>query len=285
VYFADNRYLQNVKATLSRAPDGWKFMDIGGQVPPSLVQPSRAEKNDLQEGKTLDPRTVHVLFDPSAQRPEALWVQTNDLGAVLRAMNLHDGMVGGQTQITGHTLHAGAGAPLGGHLEVKDFTLQQAPLLARILAAASLPGILKLLNNDGLAFSKLSGDFDLDEGIITTKQLRVHGGALGLTAKGTVDVKTSSLNLKGTVIPFYGLNTLLSRIPVVGSILSGGKGEGLIAVTYRLTGKFADPQVTVNPASVLTPGFLRGIFDLFENSNDVDIEQQLPPASPPGPNP
>jgi hypothetical protein len=63
-------------------------------------------------------------------------------------------------------------------------------------------------------------------------------------------------------------------------MLSGGKGEGLIAVTYRLTGKLADPQVAVNPASVLTPGFLRGIFDLFESSNDVDIEQQLSPPSP-----
>jgi uncharacterized protein YhdP len=250
-----------------------------------MVQPSRAEKSDLQEGKTLSPRTVHMLFNPSEQRPEALWVQTNDLGAVLRAMNLHDGLIGGQTQIAGQTLLAGASGPLRGHLEVKDFTLQQAPILARVLAAASLPGILKLLNNDGLAFSKLSGDFELGEGIITMKQLRAHGGALGLTVKGTVDVKTSSLNLKGTVIPFYGLNTLLSHIPVVGSLLSGGKGEGLISVTYRLTGKLADPQVAVNPASVLTPGFLRGIFDLFESNNDVDIEQQLSPSSPEGPQP
>ena len=275
----------SVVSTLTRAPGGWQFIDIGGQVPPLLVQPSRAEKSDLQEGKTLDPRTVHVLFNPSAQRPEALWVQTNDLGAILRAMNLHDGMIGGQVQIDGHTLHAGAGGPLRGRLEVKDFTMLQAPILARVLAAASLPGILKLLNNDGLAFAKLSGDFELAEGIITTKQLRTHGGALGLTAKGTVDVKTSSLNLKGTVIPFYGLNTLLSRIPVVGSILSGGKGEGLIAVTYRLTGTFADPQVAVNPASALTPGFLRGIFDLFESNNDVDIEQQLSPPSHQGSDP
>jgi hypothetical protein len=250
-----------------------------------LVQPSRAEKSDLQEGKTLSPRTIHLLFNPSEQRPEALWVQMNDLGAVLRAMNLHDGLVGGQTQIAGPPSPAGAAGPLRGHLEVKDFTLQQAPILARILAAASLPGILKLLNNDGLAFSKLSGDFELGEGIITMKQLRMHGGALGLTVKGTVDVKTSSLNLKGTVIPFYGLNTLLSHIPVVGSILSGGKGEGLISVAYRLTGTLADPQVAVNPASVLTPGFLRGIFDLFESNNEVDIEQQLPSSSPEGSTP
>jgi hypothetical protein len=37
--------------------------------------------------------------------------------------------------------------------------------------------------------------------------------------------------------------------------------------------------VTVNPASVLTPGFLRGIFDRFEGNNDVDIDPQFPPPS------
>ena len=165
VYFTESRYLQNVKATLVRAPSGWTFIDIGGQVPASLVQPSRGEKSDLQEGKTLLPRTVQVLFNPSEQRPEALWVQTNDLGAVLRAMNLHDGMIGGQVQIDGHTQSASLGSPLRGRLEVKDFTMQQAPRLARILSAASLPGILNLLNHDGLAFSKLSGDFELADGM------------------------------------------------------------------------------------------------------------------------
>jgi hypothetical protein len=68
-------------------------------------------------------------------------------------------------------------------------------------------------------------------------------------------------------------------------MLLGGKGEGLISVAYRLPGQLADPQVAVNPASVLTPGFLRGLFDLFESNNEVDIEQQLVPSSPEGPTP
>jgi hypothetical protein len=187
--------------------------------------------------------------------------------------------MGGRLQIDGSTLQPRPDAPIHGRLQIKDFTLRDAPVLARILAAASLPGVLKLLNHDGLAFTQLIGDFTLANGAVTTKQLRTHGGALGLTARGTVDVNASTLDLKGTIIPFYGINTLLSHIPVLGTIITGGKGEGLIAMNYSLTGQLADPEVTVNPASMLTPGVLRGSFDLFESPNDVDIEQRFPPPS------
>ena len=43
----------------------------------------------------------------------------------------------------------------------------------------------------------------------------------------------------------------------------------------RVTGRLPDPQVSVNPASVATPGFLRGFFDLFEGSDTTDNEQRL----------
>jgi len=43
-------------------------------------------------------------------------------------------------------------------------------------------------------------------------------------------------------------------------LLLGGDGQGLFAANYRVTGSAADPQVSVNPLSALTPGFLRRLF-------------------------
>jgi len=40
----------------------------------------------------------------------------------------------------------------------------------------------------------------------------------------------------------------------------------------RVTGRLADPQVSVNPASAVTPGFVRGFFDLFTGSSGADSE-------------
>jgi hypothetical protein len=279
VYFADNRYLEHVTATLIHAPAGWEVCDITAQVPDALVQLVRAEERDAQQEQAIAARTVTVLYHPTAPQTSALAVQTNDLGSTLRALNLYDGLVGGRLQIDGNTPQPGADAPMQGRLQLQEFTLLQAPVLARILAAASLTGLLEMLNNDGLAFTRLAGDFTLGDGSVTLQQLRMHGGALGLTAKGTVNVQASIMDLKGTIIPFYRLNTLLSHIPLLGTLLSGGKGEGLMAMTYYLTGQFAHPEVAVNPASVLTPGFLRGLFNVFESNDDVDIEMQLPPPS------
>jgi hypothetical protein len=38
------------------------------------------------------------------------------------------------------------------------------------------------------------------------------------------------------------------------------RGEGLFGFNYRLRGTADDPQVSVNPLSILTPGMFRDIF-------------------------
>ena len=143
----------------------------------------------------------------------------------------------------------------------------------RLLAAASLTGLLKTLRSDGLAFTQLMSDFTLADHVVTLRQLRAHGGALGLTAKGSIDISASKVDVQGTIIPLYGVNTALGKIPLVGNLLLGGKGEGLVAIAARVTGNLSDPQVSVNPASAVTPGFLRGFFDLFEGSGTTDSKK------------
>ena len=68
------------------------------------------------------------------------------------------------------------------------------------------------------------------------------------------------LDLQGTIVPAYALNSIIGNIPVIGSLLLGGEGQGLFAANYRVTGSAADPEVSVNPLSALAPGFLRRLF-------------------------
>ena len=53
---------------------------------------------------------------------------------------------------------------------------------------------------------------------------------------------------------------VVNEIPVLGQILSGGEGEGILAMTFTLSGPARDPSLSVNPLSLLAPGFLRNIF-------------------------
>jgi len=70
----------------------------------------------------------------------------------------------------------------------------------------------------------------------------------------------------------YGINTVLGKVPIVGDLVLGGKGPGLFAIRARVTGRLVDPQVSVNPASAVTPSFVRGFFDLFTGSSGADSE-------------
>ena len=147
-----------------------------------------------------------------------------------------------------------------GHIEAENYHLMRAPVFARILSAASLPAVASMLAGSGIPFSTLRGDFVYAKDHLTFEKLIAYGGAIGVTANGTIDIGRDRLDLQGTIVPAYTLNTIIGNIPIIGSLLLGGEGQGLFAANYRLTGSSGNPQISVNPLSVLAPGFLRRLF-------------------------
>ena len=82
---------------------------------------------------------------------------------------------------------------------------------------------------------------------------------MGATADGYIDRPHGTLALKGSLIPAYGVNSMISNIPLLGDILASKKGEGIFGVTYSVTGDAEHPTLT-DPLSILTPGILRPHF-------------------------
>jgi AsmA-like C-terminal region len=76
-----------------------------------------------------------------------------------------------------------------------------------------------------------------------------------------VDFKAQTVDLGGTYVPLYGLNSALGAIPILGRVLVGRQGEGVVGITFAIKGKLDGPQVLVNPMSVMTPGIFRQIFE------------------------
>ncbi len=66
--------------------------------------------------------------------------------------------------------------------------------------------------------------------------------------------------MNGTFVPLYGLNNVVAQVPLFGPLLAGGHNEGLFAVNFRVAGRLASPDVSVNPLSAVAPGFLRKLF-------------------------
>ncbi|MGH6948664.1 MAG: AsmA-like C-terminal domain-containing protein, partial [Kiloniellales bacterium] len=266
------RYLEGVSLSLRREVDGWDKISVSGEVPQSLWSAAPSLPPD---SLPTDRRRFRFQFMPDGAGGHTLSANADDLGAVLRAFDLIDTLHGGRLEISGQSDPAVPDGPVNARIEAKDYVLVDAPVLAKLLTLASLTGISNTLSGEGIVFQRLVGEFTLKDGKIETELVRAYGAALGLTAEGTVDIDGNAVDLRGTVVPAYTINRVLGAIPLVGPIITGGEGEGLLAFTYRANGPLDNPEVSVNPLSVLAPGFLRSLFGIFSGNGSDD------PANPP----
>ncbi len=107
---------------------------------------------------------------------------------------------------------------------------------------------------------------------------RATGPAIGISADGYLDRPKNEIALKGTLVPLFGINSVLGMIPLVGDLLISKPGEGIIGMTYSVTGNADEPKVSVNPLSLVTPGFFRQIFE-GKMPNAANAPSNAPPTA------
>lgn len=190
-----------------------------------------------------------------------LKLETKDAGAMLRALDLFDDMKGGDLVIDGVLNDEAPRRPLVGKITVENYRIVKVPALAKVLSLVGLTGVFDSLEGDGIGFTSLVSPFKHDNGVIEFKDGRTNGISIGLTWEGKIYTHANVADMKGTVVPAYGLNSLLGNVPILGKLFSAEeKGGGLFAWTFDVTGNLDDAKVSVNPISALAPGFLRGLF-------------------------
>jgi hypothetical protein len=113
--------------------------------------------------------------------------------------------------------------------------------------------------------------FSVGYGQFVLEESYLKGPLLGANLRGKVDFKTKRVNLGGTYIPLQGLNGAFGAIPVLGQILSGTQGEGIFGITFAVQGPTSDPQVIVNPLSLVAPGIFREMFQMTASDPKVQV--------------
>lgn len=272
VIFGPDRYLEQVTIDVARGALGWEKASMRGSVPRELWHAEKSKSGTDLSGKV--PKAIALDYGPGDDGGKRLSITSEDMGAVLRALDIADTINGGRLEITGSSDGPLPGAKLNGRIEGHDYVLAGAPNMARLLSLASLTGANDLLGGEGIAFRRLVGDFTLENGIVSTDLMRAYGPSLGLTAKGSLDFERDETSIQGTIVPAYTVNRILGEIPLLGPLLTGGEGEGVFAATYKATGPIGEPEVSVNSLAALAPGFLR---NLFSGSNIPDGEKRALP--------
>jgi uncharacterized protein YhdP len=232
----------------------------------------RCEKADLRADLAEGATMKLAIFHEGAQRKFLL--ESGNAGVLLRSFDITDRMQGGSFILSGNYDDGKANNPLDGKLVIEKFTLLDAPILGRILNMGSLGGLFETLSSKGISFDRLRADLVFASDIASVKNGRAAGSSLGITADGEINIGTHRLDLQGSLAPAYLLNSFIGNIPLIGSALVGGEGEGIFAFNYSVKGDMNDPTVMVNPLSVLTPGFTRKFFDVFDTPPDTTKPQE-----------
>lgn len=237
-------------------------------------EPSRLEQVNLTGGfATTGGLTLTIAPQLDGR---ALNLKSDNAGAVLHFLGITD-MNGGNMTVAARFDDAKPGAPLSGRMEMHDVRAVKAPFLARLLGVGSFTGLSNLLSGEGIVFERGEVPFHQKDGVLTLEQSRLQGPQLGITFAGTVDQNKDHINVSGTAVPAFVLNTILGKIPLLGDIFVG---DGIIGVNFAVSGPRADPQFTVNPLSALAPGVLRGIFKAPTSDGDAPATQEARPGSP-----
>jgi len=224
----------------------------------------------LSGNLTRDNKTAPIAANLQAGATgRKVTLTAGDTGMLARGLFAFESMRGGEMTTVvnlpgqaGDTAAPGNPAPdFTGTLVVKNFNMINQPFLARLFSAGSLTGLGDLMGGDGMTMEELNMPFSSKNNVISVNGARAVGRAIGASADGYIDRPKDTVALKGSLIPAYGLNSLISNIPLLGDILASKKGEGIFGITYSVTGHSEQLDISTNPLSMLTPGILRRIFE------------------------
>ncbi|QZO00073.1 DUF3971 domain-containing protein [Chenggangzhangella methanolivorans] len=195
-----------------------------------------------------------------------LAVKGGDAGSFFRFADLYGRIDGGAFDLNASL----AGGP--GVLRIRNFSVRNETALERVRRTtnADQGAAAAAASRGATRFDRLQVQFVQSTGMIKVDEAVVYGPTIGATMSGTVNYAADKVDLVGTFVPIYALNNLVSRVPIIGALLGGGKNGGLVGVTFQVRGATNQPAVVINPMSAVAPGFFRKLFEFRQSAPSGD---------------
>lgn len=157
--------------------------------------------------------------------------------------------------------------------------LKKFPVLAKIFSILNVSQLFKLqlpdMAKSGMPYNSITASLAVKDGIVSTSDLKIDSNAMNISAIGTINLPNEELNLTIGVKPLQTVDKVVSKIPLIGWVLTG-KDKTLLTAWFEAKGTWDEPQVNAIPISSLSRGVL-GIFrrlmelpgKLFTNTGEV----------------
>lgn len=218
---------------------------------------------------------LDLSVTPEPGGTSAVALHAADTGTLLRALDQYQHLQGGTLTLAAHY---GDGQPVTGKATLLEARFVDAPDVTKVLEGLTLYGLADVASGPGLKISHAEIPFTLQDDLLQLHGARAFTSSLGFTATGSINLADDICDIEATVVPVYAVNALPGKIPLIGKLFAPEKGGGLLAMRAHIYGPFDHAEVSVNPLSAFTPGFLRSIFGLGEAA-----KPEAKPPSPPQP--
>lgn len=183
---------------------------------------------------------------------------TNDLGETLRFIGIYPRLVGGEGSMVMRFDEAHQADT--GEFVVRNFAVVDEANLDAIVGSHDESREV-VGGASAIEFDYGRAEFVRFSDRIELVDAAVYGDTVGGTIRGNVFTDAGQYDLAGTYVPLFEVNNFFQQIPVLGPIFGGREGEGLIGVTFAVRGPLSQPELLVNPVSILAPGVFRTLFE------------------------
>ncbi|WP_374623232.1 hypothetical protein [Devosia sp.] len=191
--------------------------------------------------KTPDGKVMSVAF--------------NDLGTLLRLMNIYPNIEGGEGSLVVQTIDAEKIDK--GQFALRRFAFVNEQNVGKILGNHQESRAM-ISRSNKLEFRSGEVDFVRRKDRVEITDAVLAGDTVGGTARGFIYTDNRQYDITGTYVPLFGLNNAFAKL--LGP-LAGRDGEGLFGVTFAIRGELDKPDFKINPMSALVPGAFRRMFE------------------------
>jgi len=218
------------------------------------------------------------LFDfRTSKNPEGLGVllkgRITDVGYIAEGFGFSNVVSGGDLKLSGKTFFANKSQIFAGEIKVDEgITIYENASVKRLSKDTLFSQIKdKIFSSEKTTFDSVKVNFELSRGNINISSLVANNYKVGITAKGNLNLKEDSYNIKGMIVPGFIINNLfgIGNIPIIGGVISGiltgGEGGGVFGIRYEYVKDKGDKEgkFTTNKVSSFVPTTIKNLFDLI----------------------
>jgi hypothetical protein len=238
LFLKKEHFYKNVETRAKVRRDDLRFLRVSGQ-----------DKGDPVSIR-YEPHQEKMVFEAEIPRLET----------IISGLSISDKIKTKKIQIQASKPLNDPSKPIKGKLFIEEVRMLNAPVFAKLLSLISIEGLIRGLAGEGLVFTDNYAKFEYKDQEVALRRARMMNGSIGVTTKGYVHFKKKTVDLEGVLIPANFLNQLVGYIPLLGTLLTGGKDQGLFSISYTAKGPLKNPEIKSNPLGILAPNILKTLF-------------------------